>query len=232
MARSLTMPQPPEYVATLVGIDEEGVEWRSVPGYEGLYIVSDDGRVRNMYGLTLRPATKPSGYLFVSLSRPVNNKREKTWHHVHRLIAEAFLPNPENKSEVDHIDGDKTNNKVSNLRWATKLENTHDENTYPKLLAHIEKVNNNPESRAKSNAWLKDPANYAIRSAGQDFKKRRTKCIETGEIFESLTAAAKNFGVSESCVRNSCERHLKGFGNIAVVKNGNPVYHFEYIIGD
>ena len=42
MARPLTMPQPPEYVSTLVGIDEEGVEWRSVPGYEGLYIVSDD----------------------------------------------------------------------------------------------------------------------------------------------------------------------------------------------
>ena len=225
-------PKSPEFVATVTGKDADGVEWRSIPGYEGLYIVSDDGRVRNLEGLTLRPATKPNGYLFLSLSRRVNNKREKTWHHVHRLVAAAFLPNPENKTDVDHIDGDKTNNKVSNLRWATRFENTHNEATYPKLLAHIAEVNSNPESRAKSNAWLKDPTNYAIRSAGQDFKKRRTKCIETGEIFESLTAAAKSFGVSESCIQKSCERHLKGMRSKPVGKNSKLVYHFEYIIGD
>ena len=232
MARPLTMPQPPEYVATLVGIDEDGVEWRSIPGYEGLYIISDDGRIRNMYGLTLRPATKPNGYLFLSLSRPVNDKKEKTWHHVHRLVAAAFLPNPENKTDVDHIDGDKTNNKVSNLRWATRFENTHNENTYPKLLAHIAKVNSNPESRAKSNAWLRDPNTRAIRSAQQDYKKRRVMCIETGEAFESITAAARHFCVSNSCVRNSCERRLKGNKSTLSISHNKKVYHFKYIIGE
>lgn len=64
-------------------------------------------------------------YSYVKLS----HNKKTTGYQIHRLVAMAFLPNPENKPEVDHIDSDITNNKLCNLRWATHIENMANENT-------------------------------------------------------------------------------------------------------
>lgn len=95
-------------------------EWRAVPGYEGLYEVSNKGNVRNVRRNTLLRLTKTKyGYIQVYLYK--NGIR--TGLRVHRLVAKAFLLNPENLTEVNHKDEDKTNNSVDNLEWCNRSYN-------------------------------------------------------------------------------------------------------------
>ena len=83
------------------------------------YLIYDDGRVYSKYkNIFLKPGLDKGKYHLVSLS----NYGKKT-HKVHRLVALHYIPNPENKPCVDHIDRNRTNNHISNLRWVTHLEN-------------------------------------------------------------------------------------------------------------
>lgn len=108
-------------------------EWKDIEGYEGLYQVSDQGNVKSLARKRnnskgsytqkeriLKQSNTTTGYKKVEL---VKNGQKKSLR-VHRLVAQAFIPNPENKPEVNHIDGNKTNNFVSNLEWVTSSENT------------------------------------------------------------------------------------------------------------
>ena len=100
--------------------------WKSIKGYEGHYFVSNLGSVKtnNHYGsgkdAILKPAKDNKGYLRVSLTK---DKILKTYK-VHRLVALAFIENPNNKPYVNHIDGNRANNHVENLEWVTPSENT------------------------------------------------------------------------------------------------------------
>ena len=90
-------------------------QWRPVRGFP--YDVSNAGRVRNAKtGLVLCQGKGSNGYLALHLGRAVQFR-------VHRLVAEAFLPNPEGKAHVNHRDGTRSNNAVSNLEWVTASEN-------------------------------------------------------------------------------------------------------------
>lgn len=94
-------------------------EWRPVVGYEA-YEVSDQGRVRRIGGEILRPKiTGTSPYRYVMLCR----RGKRKYATIHRLVALAFIPNPESKPIIDHL-GEKTDNRASMLRWATHGENT------------------------------------------------------------------------------------------------------------
>lgn len=111
--------------------------WKEIKGYEGLYEVSDFGRVKSLAkdvktkgnGIQHRPERiinlkvehQRDNRVSVILSK--DGKKKK--FYVSRLMAEAFLPNPENKKEVDHIDGNPQNNSLSNLRWVTSTENNN-----------------------------------------------------------------------------------------------------------
>lgn len=107
--------------------------WKDVKGYEGLYQVSNLGRIKSLdrhfirsnnksftyKGKILKGSLDTKGYIQIELKG--NGQRDI--RALHRLIAIAFIPNPENKPQIDHLDGNKTNNKVTNLEWVTCREN-------------------------------------------------------------------------------------------------------------
>lgn len=109
-------------------------EWKDIIGYENMYQISNTGQVRSVdrivfagkhyvptriKGCIIKTRISKNGYVMVTLSN-----KSKTKHlYVHRLVAEAFIPNPDNKREVNHKDTNKLNNNVNNLEWTTSSEN-------------------------------------------------------------------------------------------------------------
>lgn len=120
------------YLCYYISIKEEDLFmkelWKDIEGYEGTYQVSNLGMVKSLDRLTtdnrrlkgkLLAKTNSKGYIKVTLT----NKNKSDNRDIHRLVAQAFIPNPENKPQVNHIDEDKTNNIVYNLEWVTAKEN-------------------------------------------------------------------------------------------------------------
>lgn len=171
-----------------------GEIWKDVIGYEGLYQVSNLGRVKSLVFSRekyLSPGknvihTKygDAVYLFVPLSK--NGVRKNGG--IHRLVAQAFIPNPENKREVNHKDGNPSNNRVENLEWCTHRENILHS---VRVLGHSHIIGHTP---------------YKIR------------CVETGEIFESVRKAAEATGISRDRIKTQLA------GKVARKK---PFYHWE-----
>ena len=116
-------------------------EWRDIDGYEGLYQVSNLGRVKSLKYMhqnverVLKPFVAGTGYLQVTLCK--NQKHEKRF--VHRLVANAFLPNSSSLPQVNHKDECKTNNAVNNLEWCTHLYNHRYGTIKARILEHSHK---------------------------------------------------------------------------------------------
>lgn len=132
-----------------IPVINENETWKDVPGFEGLYKISTSGRVISYPrewvtgGKGVIKRSKPEcemhqtkgEYFTVCLTK---NRHERPYG-IHRLLALAFIPNPENKREVNHKDGNKHNNAIDNLEWATSSENRqHAFDTGLKKMAHSE----------------------------------------------------------------------------------------------
>lgn len=153
--------------------------WKDVKGYEGLYQVSNHGRVKSLnYNHTkkekvLVPLKHQNGYLFVN----INGKQQS----IHRLIAKTFIPNQKNKNQVNHIDGNKENNRIDNLEWCTAKENTR--HAYKNGL-----INLNTEKKKKSEL-------ININKATEKNKKRIIQCDLCGNVintFDSIVDASRS----------------------------------------
>lgn len=97
--------------------------WKDIEGFEGLYQVSNLGRIKSFHkrieGKIIKLAPDKDGYCLVGLHKNKRTCRRR----VHRLVAQTFIPNHQNLPQVNHIDGNKQNNRVDNLEWCTNQEN-------------------------------------------------------------------------------------------------------------
>ena len=108
--------------------------WVDIKGYENEYQISNLGRLKSLKNkIIMKPMVATNGYLIACLWK--NNKQKK--FVIHRLVANAFIENPHNYKEVNHIDEDKTNNVVSNLEWCSHKYNMN----YGKVKEKISKAN-------------------------------------------------------------------------------------------
>ena len=152
--------------------------WKDVPGYEGLYLVSDRGRVLGIKRGLQSPATDEYGYLRTSLCKD----GEMRSFYVHRLVALAFIPNPEGKETVNHLNEDKQDNRVENLEWASVPEN----NTYGGRIARA--------SASRKRAVIATDAD------GHEYR------------FDGIVDAVSKLGVQKSSILKCCRglQHTAG----------------------
>lgn len=195
-----------------------GEQWLPVVGYEGLYEVSSAGRVRSMPGGRhsgqILSQHEDRGYMHTSLTRFENGVRTQKMRWVHRLVAEAFIPNPENKPQVDHIDTNRSNNSKDNLRWATAKENSRNPITYSAIVKALQA----PKSEETQQKL----------AAAAEKLKRPVRCRETGEVFSCAGEAERSMGLGRNIVISSIRAARNQVRQFKTV-NGRPVYHFEYV---
>lgn len=171
--------------------------WHDVPGYEGLYKVSSYGRIkRNGRLKTFR--VDRGGYYTVWLSKESEQKNYK----VHRLVAQAFIPNPQNKLTVNHIDGNKQNNFVENLEWATHSEN----------IIHANKMG----LRTVTDAQRKAASDTGKKTCDQNRRRKPVLAYGKGDLleFESAHAGARFVNGNASAIVRCCKgkaRTYKGY---------------------
>lgn len=117
-------------------VNAKGEKWRKVEGLSD-YEVSNLGRIRNIKKMKLIKGYIQYGYICVNI-----NKKQK---RLHRLVAEAFLPNPDGKEQVDHLNGDTLDNRANNLRWVTPKENSNNQHRLTRITESAEKKRVNKE---------------------------------------------------------------------------------------
>lgn len=163
--------------------------WKDIPEYEGLYQVSNLGRVKSLpkhyhQEMILKNKLTKDGYHETTLYKNNKSKCIRT----HRLVAIAFIPNPNNKPQINHIDGNKLNNNVNNLEWCTNRENI-DHSLKTGLQNH--KGKNNP--KAKSVLQYDLQGNLINR-------------------YDTLREATQMTGVLENKISMVCNHHSKTAG--------------------
>lgn len=149
-------------------------KWKSIKGFEGLYEVSDLGRVRSIKSDTILKGELLHGYKRVAL---FNEKYKKVF--VHRLVADAFIPNPDGLPQINHKDEDKTNNCVDNLEWCTSKYNMN----YGSCTSN--------QINTKIKNGLYDPSMCGMDRKEYKRKYRETHRKEINEYFKRYRAAQK-----------------------------------------
>ena len=204
-------------------------EWKPVKKYEGLYEVSNLGRIKSLnYRRTkkekiLKYYNNNKGYQIVRLYK---DSKAKTYR-VHRLVAQAFLEDYSDDLQVDHINTIKNDNKLSNLRMATAKENSNNELTL-KHCRETHKGKNNPMygkhhsenvkkkiSEAHKGKILSEEHKKKIGEA----QKKAVYCVELDKIFNSAKECANKLGIYSTGITAVCRGKRKTCGG----------YHFMYI---
>lgn len=194
--------------------------WRDIPGWEGYYQASRFGEIRSIDrnikmksgiwrycpGVVRTQESAPDGYLQIALYQDGNRIETR---HVHRFIAQAWIPNPENKPTVNHIDGNKHNNCIENLEWATYVEQQE----------HVARI-----GLRKKPYWSLE-TNGPVGGDWNEKRQIKVRCIETKEEYPSLTAAGEAHNASASDIKMSVDHH-KSCRGLHFVKADEPDYKF------
>ena len=218
--------------------------WKPVKGFEN-YEVSNLGQVKSLnYNRTkeakiLRLCKNKDGYLTVTLYKNGKGYAKK----VHRLVTAAFIPNPEGKTEVNHIDGNKTNNRVENLEWATHSENMHHawetglcepltgenhpmygkhhtEETRKKLSKALTGENHPMYGKQLSEEHKKKlseshKGKYTGKYTGKkNPRARKVICITTGETFNCILEAEEKYNIVHQSISKCCKGKYKSAGKL------------------
>ena len=164
--------------------------WRDIEGYEGMYQVSNEGRVRSLdRTITFKDGRKRIFKGQILKQQLANNynkvdlqiNKYKHSFNVHRLVAAAFIPNPENLSDVNHKDENKLNNKCSNLEWISHIDN----------------------------------CNYGDRNEKVSISQgKRVMCVETGIEYHSISFASKQCNICIDCISKCCKGKRKTAGGL------------------
>jgi hypothetical protein len=119
-------------------------------GFENLYKITRGGSIYScIYRKPMTQLVKDDGYLYVNLSK--DGKRSKGY--IHRLVAKQYIPNPDNLPEVDHIDRNKTNNNIENLRWVDRTTNARNKSNYKDNLTEEQLEARKERTRERARVW-------------------------------------------------------------------------------
>ena len=211
-------------------------EWRDIKGYEGLYQVSNEGRVKSLERyvggngrnqcLKLIKEKILGGYLnaYGYPTVTLHGENGQKGHRIHRLVAEAFIPNPDNKPYIDHINTVRNDNRVENLRWCTQKENCNNPITYRKILKHV---------KSEKHREVSSKANKGKIITEETKKKISEARIGIGSIpiyqysldgefikkYASIEEASKEIHIDESCIVRCCK------GGRYTTLNGQSKWH-------
>lgn len=180
-------------------------EWRDVVGYEGLYQVSNWGRIKSLSRIDARGHKRKEKILKVSINKYgykvislYKNSKEKKYF-VHRLVAEAFIPNPDNLPEVNHIIDDyehRSDNRVENLEWCTRDYNVNYGDR------------NKRQSKSMKGKFL----------GNKNPKSRKVRCITTDEVFDTIKEAGEKYNIAYQNICKCCRGKYKSAGKHPITK--------------
>lgn len=200
----------------------EQESWKPVVNYEGLYEVSDWGRMKSIpregtKGGILKPSSDKWGYIHVNLCK--KGKRET--YKVHILVMRAFNGKIPDGKEIDHIDGNPSNNCLENLRCVPHKENCNNPVTVQRHAEAMQKLSQDPEWRRNVSDAAKRRAQDQKWQQNNAEKNRRISSKPVGQYtldgvlvntWTSATDAARELGVNRSCISECCSRKRKSTG--------------------